>query len=123
MKNLQLSLIGKWFEMTKAGIKTEDYREITPYWCNILLVYKGKNKPIKWWNYVFMEEGNLFTIKSIQDDILIGHISFKEKDKNKMTLGYPKKTDSDKIINLKHDGFILAVVIMNGALNQMNYTL
>jgi hypothetical protein len=27
--NLQLSLNAKWFEMTKAGIKTEDYREIT----------------------------------------------------------------------------------------------
>lgn len=30
-KNLQMSLKRKWFEMTKSGIKTEDYREITPY--------------------------------------------------------------------------------------------
>lgn len=30
-KELRLSLKTKWFEMTKAGIKTEDYREITPY--------------------------------------------------------------------------------------------
>lgn len=30
--NLQLSLKTKWFEMTKAGIKTEDYREINEYW-------------------------------------------------------------------------------------------
>ena len=30
--NLQLSLKTKWFEMTKAGIKTEDYREINIYW-------------------------------------------------------------------------------------------
>ena len=27
-QSLRLSLKTKWFEMTKAGIKTEDYREI-----------------------------------------------------------------------------------------------
>jgi len=32
MRNLQMSLKTEWFEMTKAGIKNEDYREITPYW-------------------------------------------------------------------------------------------
>ena len=31
MSNLQLSLKTKWFEMTKSGIKTEDYREINDY--------------------------------------------------------------------------------------------
>ena len=30
-KNLQLSLITKWFNLTKLGIKTEDYREINDY--------------------------------------------------------------------------------------------
>jgi len=30
--NLQLSLKKEWFEMTKAGIKTEDYRDINEYW-------------------------------------------------------------------------------------------
>ncbi|APZ82936.1 hypothetical protein [Flavobacterium phage FL-1] len=34
--NLQLSLIGKWFEMTKPEIKKEDYREITEYWISRL---------------------------------------------------------------------------------------
>ena len=29
---LQLSLKTKWFKMTKAGIKKEDYREINEYW-------------------------------------------------------------------------------------------
>ena len=41
MNNLQLSLKNKWFEMTKAGIKTEDYREITPYWLKRLFKYDG----------------------------------------------------------------------------------
>ncbi len=30
--NLQLLLKKQWFDLTKSGIKTEDYREITPYW-------------------------------------------------------------------------------------------
>ena len=29
---LRLSLKTKWFEMTKSGIKKEDYREINEYW-------------------------------------------------------------------------------------------
>lgn len=38
---LRLSLKSKWFEMTKAGIKTEDYRDITPYWIKRLTEYKN----------------------------------------------------------------------------------
>ena len=37
MKELRLSLKKNWFEMTKAGIKKEDYREITPYWAKRLV--------------------------------------------------------------------------------------
>jgi len=32
IRDLRLSLKTKWFKMTKAGIKTEDYREINDYW-------------------------------------------------------------------------------------------
>lgn len=39
--NLQLSLKEIWFELTKLGIKTEDYREITEYWFKRL--YTGIN--------------------------------------------------------------------------------
>lgn len=34
---LHLVLKDKWFQMYKDGLKTEEYREITPYWCNRLL--------------------------------------------------------------------------------------
>ena len=49
---LRLSLKSKWFEMTKAGIKTEDYREINEYWirrltnCKIDLT-EAKNELLK----------------------------------------------------------------------------
>lgn len=32
MKTLTLPLKRKWFEMIKAGVKLEEYREITGYW-------------------------------------------------------------------------------------------
>lgn len=34
---LHLVIKDKWFQMYKDGLKTEEYREITPYWCNRLL--------------------------------------------------------------------------------------
>lgn len=34
---LHLVLKDKWFQMYKDVLKTEEYREITPYWCNRLL--------------------------------------------------------------------------------------
>lgn len=34
---LHLILKDKWFQLFKDGLKTEEYREITPYWCNRLL--------------------------------------------------------------------------------------
>lgn len=30
--NLQLSLKRRWFDLTKSGVKTEDYRDINDYW-------------------------------------------------------------------------------------------
>lgn len=36
MKILHLTLKKKWFDMIKAGIKKEEYREIKPYWIDRL---------------------------------------------------------------------------------------
>ena len=32
MKTLHLSLKKEWYEMIESGVKTEEYREIKPYW-------------------------------------------------------------------------------------------
>lgn len=37
MKILELNLKKKWFDMILAGIKTDEYREIKPYWRKRLL--------------------------------------------------------------------------------------
>lgn len=37
MKILHLPLKAKWYEMIESGVKTEEYREIKPYWCDRLI--------------------------------------------------------------------------------------
>jgi len=103
MRNLQLSLIKKWFEKTKSQEKREDYREITPYWCNRLLLHKGKNKSNKWWSLMVNTDG-LFTHTALIEDVKRKDISFKQFENNIMTLGYPKKTDLERILTFKHEG-------------------
>lgn len=95
IKKLQLSLKTKWFEMTKQGIKTEDYREINPYWYSRLCLYRGEHKTQKWWKEYFEYH---FSIDQES------RTSFKSFKTNKMTLGYPKQTDTERIIEFEHKG-------------------
>lgn len=81
IRNLQMSLKTKWFEMTKSGEKTEDYREITPYWCRRLIASGC-------WNI---------------HGILVCN-EFKQFHQNIMTLGCPKKDDKERIIQFEHAG-------------------
>lgn len=37
MEILNLNLIKKWYDMTKSGVKKEEYRELTPFWAKRLL--------------------------------------------------------------------------------------
>lgn len=90
-KNLQMSLKTKWFEMTKSGEKTEDYREITPYWIKRLVNPRSHKVTI-----IPMHLGSfLHDVKSR---------GFKEFDSNIMTLGYPSKDDKERIIQFEHAG-------------------
>lgn len=101
--NLQLSLKTKWFEMTKAGIKTEDYREITPYWVKRLCKnYKGDLSEI----CNDFEEAPMFAdYPDCLDDMIIKfNIILKNFTKNTMTLDYPKSSDSERILKFEHAG-------------------
>lgn len=44
MHILRLTLKKKWFDMTSAEIKLEEYREIKPYWISRLCEKKPKSK-------------------------------------------------------------------------------
>ena len=97
MENLQLSLIEVWFKKTESLIKKEDYREITPYWCNRFLLFNGEKKPKLFW------QGRL-QFFGAQNIIESEYISFQYFETNTMTLGYPKTTDTDRILKYEHAG-------------------
>lgn len=88
---LRLPLKEKWFNMTKAGIKSEDYREMNEYW-----------------------QRRLFTkdaIEHLEDCknrcggcIHVDYLDFKKFDFNVMTLGYPSRNDNSRILKLEHKG-------------------
>jgi hypothetical protein len=84
----------KWLEMTKAGIKTEDYRELTPYWYSIICLYEGQKKSRRYWQFAPFNFFGFDTSK----------ISFKKYDVNFMTLGYPKNGDTERTLKLEHKG-------------------
>ncbi len=86
MKNLRLPLKRKWFEMTKAGIITEYYKEITPYWVKRLY-----------------DEKFLIISDNINPENLKKY-KFKNFTKNTMTLGLPKAGDTERIIQFEHAG-------------------
>lgn len=91
-KNLQMSLKTQWFEMTKSGEKTEDYREITTYWFKRLIAGR-------------LEDGfsleYFSTHKDVNNLIRLHQKNFRY---NKMTLGYPSKNDKERILTLEHNG-------------------
>lgn len=101
--NLQLSLKTKWFNLTKEGIKTEDYRELNYYWFKRLVF--DHIKVDSFYN-VRTDLGvkNLFS-----NPLLSKSIAFKPFTKNTMTLGYPKKTDTERILMLEHKGIEIRI--------------
>ena len=104
--DLRLSLKSKWFEMTKAGVKTEDYRLPNPYWCNRLILVNGKIMPKKWWADKFHKiiwVGNT-PLKWIIDSIDIGNFTFKPFTTTTLTLGYPANHELHRIIRFEHLG-------------------
>ena len=107
MKNLQLSLKKQWFEMTKSGIKTEDYREMSNYWIKRLVdnvtLFGASEKPIK--NVLVSDIGaDSVNFYHVNLDVINRDVVFKKFDTNTITLGYPKSTDSERILKLEHKG-------------------
>ena len=92
MKTLTLSLKRKWFDMIKAGVKKEEYREIKPYYI-----------------------GRLFDRREMLDCMgLCSAAAFEEKqwpkpmmfvkhfDRLVFTLGYPKAGDTERRLVFKN---------------------
>ena len=98
MSNLQLSLKKQWFDLTKSGVKTEDYREITQYWLKRLTgTYLTSNG-------VLQSDSTLYEIMDNHKELIMNCCSFKKFKATIMTLGYPKSTDSERILKIEHKG-------------------
>jgi hypothetical protein len=95
--SLRLSLKRKWFEMTKSGVKTEDYRDVNHYWVKRLMTKKYNAI------YPIAEEAVDGILKHIEPNYLVKNHS-KRFDFNIMTLGYPKNGDTERILKLEHKG-------------------
>ena len=103
-KQLRLSLKRKWFEMTAAGIKTEDYREINSYWANRLLINShGKKESRKYWRIFDCTTSDNW-VRYIINASNVGKTTFVQFDANTMTLGYPSKGDKSRILLFEHAG-------------------
>ena len=96
--DLQLSLKNNWFEMTKSGNKTEDYRELNLYWFK-RLVFSSK-KVVEYLNIK-----NDIDVKNVcKDAFWSKRFGFKPFVTNIMTLGYPKSTNLERILKFEHKG-------------------
>lgn len=94
--NLQLSLKKNWYDLTKSGIKTEDYREITTYWIKRLVMFSKDDMTAEGFhNYIFRHKEQQYYSDNFQ---------FKSFSQNTMTLGYPKSGDTERILKLEHKG-------------------
>ena len=99
--NLQLSLKKQWFEMTRDGIKTEDYRELNEYWAKRLIFRYDKVKDC----YKITNEEMLHIVLTFSRKTFgFQPFGFKPFDKTILTLGYPSKTDTSRIIQFEHLG-------------------
>lgn len=103
-KTLHLTLKKKWFEQTKSLIKTEDYREITPFWMARLLLCRGNKKPQSFWNRCYSLMYSDEWIKTFFEDTEIHGITPVPFTENIMTLGYPKTGDKDRTVIFEHAG-------------------
>lgn len=96
-KVLVLPLKEKWYRMIESGIKTEEYRELTPYWCNRIL-YDYPLGIDGYWNSVlgnseyFNKEHPYVTLHHL----LIDNYGTRGYTHVEFTLGYPKKGDTSR---------------------------
>jgi hypothetical protein len=98
MRRLILILISIWFDLIKSGEKTEEYREITPYWvrrfideCYVdrflgIFTYDPKHQEI------YEKQVYLLVLEYFRR----GKDVFRHFDELEFTKGYPRKDDAER---------------------------
>ena len=96
-KTLILPLKKKWFDLIKAGIKTEEYRAANEYWATRLV---GKGNFAKW-DYCGTKVFDLCFL-GFESLTWTGDLKFLSFDKVVFTLGYPKANDTERRLEFKN---------------------
>ena len=101
-KELRLSLKEKWFRMIESGDKAEEYREITPYWCNRLL-YSCSLGVEEYWSPIL--EKTFQTVEKLGgkypntyslNNLLVRQYGTRGYTHVHFTLGYPSNDDKSR---------------------------
>ena len=88
MKTLHLPLKAKWYEMIESGVKTEEYREIKPYWVQRLTRY-GDDELLNGRLYADFLASSPDVLKY---NIEMEMMSYTKYDAVKFSYGYTKRT-------------------------------
>lgn len=103
--NLQLSLKREWFYMTGPNGKTEDYREITPYWIKRLTKIEKANDYYLDYAVEYLKRGAEYVNGQKLVTTHLPNFCFPKKfNQNTITLGYPSKTDRSRFKIYEHAG-------------------
>lgn len=95
MKILHLPLKAKWYEMIESGVKTEEYREIKPYWVQRLTRY-GNDKLNGRLYAEFMSSSPEVLKYNIEQNLM----TFTDYTHVKFSYGYTKRTMTFEIENI-----------------------
>ena len=97
MKTLTLSLKKQWFDMIKAGVKKEEYREQSEYWIKRLLTCSEKFLDALWDNASVYPNSTEILNRDLKNCFRI--MLF---DSLVFTLGYPKKDNKERRLEFKN---------------------
>jgi len=97
MKTLTLPLKRKWFDLIKAGIKKEEYREQSEYWIKRLLTCSEKFLDALWDNASVYPNSTEILNRDLKNCFRI-----KRFDRLVFTLGYPKADDTERRLVFKN---------------------
>lgn len=92
-KVLDLPLKKQWYEMQESGEKPEEYRDITPFWCNRLLCHAPLG--LEYWSAILNianeREDNTRLTSLIKENGTRGYTHIR------LRYGYTKRTFTHKI--------------------------
>lgn len=99
MKKLVLHVSAHWFNMISSDLKTEEYREITPYWVKRLFKPEFSDTFTKgdWLAYLAIFNLSQETFKKLtRQYLIVGKLSPIQFDIVDFVLGYPHEPAPEK---------------------------